>query len=124
MREWVKWLSDVEASSTTKAASTWIKWHTDRMKMVREATATTRCMVLVFNILLPKLVLLLACLARLRRGSSRPLGVHVLRKVLDEKVARAHLDALGVQLTQLTKDQADYLGVPQQGPYKPDHYRY
>ena len=58
------------------------------------------------------------------KTANYPLGVHVLRKVLDEKVARAHLDALGVQLTQLTKDQADYLGVPQQGPYKPDHYRY
>jgi adenosylhomocysteinase len=52
------------------------------------------------------------------------LGVHVLPKVLDEKVARLHLDALGVKLTELRKDQADYLGVPIEGPYKPDHYRY
>ncbi len=58
------------------------------------------------------------------KTANYPLGVHVLPKVLDEKVARAHLDALGVKLTQLTKEQADYLGVPQQGPYKPDHYRY
>ena len=53
-----------------------------------------------------------------------PLGVHVLPKHLDEKVARLHLDALGIKLTELTKDQADYLGVPLEGPYKPDHYRY
>src|SRR5947207_4482277 len=53
-----------------------------------------------------------------------PLGVHTLPKHLDEKVARLHLAALGVQLTELTKDQADYLGIPVEGPYKPDHYRY
>ena len=52
------------------------------------------------------------------------LGVHVLPKHLDEKVARLHLDALGVKLTQLTKEQAAYIGVPVDGPYKPDHYRY
>jgi adenosylhomocysteinase len=53
-----------------------------------------------------------------------PLGVHVLPKHLDEKVARLHLDALGVGLTELTKEQAAYIGVPVDGPYKPDHYRY
>ena len=52
------------------------------------------------------------------------LGVHVLPKHLDEKVARLHLDALGVGLTELTKKQAEYLGVDVAGPYKPDHYRY
>ena len=51
-------------------------------------------------------------------------GVHVLPKHLDEKVARLHLDALGVKLTELTKTQADYLGVDIEGPFKPDHYRY
>ena len=50
--------------------------------------------------------------------------VYVLPKHLDEKVARLHLDALGVRLTELTKVQADYLGVDVDGPYKPDHYRY
>ncbi|WP_273654179.1 adenosylhomocysteinase [Cellulomonas fimi] len=50
--------------------------------------------------------------------------VHRLPKVLDEKVARLHLDALGVRLTRLTKDQAAYLGVEVDGPYKPEHYRY
>ena len=50
--------------------------------------------------------------------------VYMLPKKLDEKVARLHLDALGVRLTELTKDQADYIGVPIEGPYKPDHYRY
>jgi adenosylhomocysteinase len=53
-----------------------------------------------------------------------PVGVHVLPKHLDEKVARLHLDALGVRLTTLTKEQASYIGVPVEGPYKPDHYRY
>ncbi|HEX4063168.1 MAG TPA: adenosylhomocysteinase, partial [Streptosporangiaceae bacterium] len=53
-----------------------------------------------------------------------PVGVYVLPKHLDEKVARLHLDALGVKLTTLTKEQADYIGVPVEGPYKPDHYRY
>ncbi|GGL09037.1 adenosylhomocysteinase [Planomonospora parontospora] len=53
-----------------------------------------------------------------------PVGVYVLPKHLDEKVARLHLDALGVRLTELTKAQADYIGVPVEGPYKPDHYRY
>src|ERR1700719_348332 len=50
--------------------------------------------------------------------------VYILPKHLDEKVARLHLDHLGVKLTKLTKEQADYLGVPIEGPYKPDHYRY
>jgi adenosylhomocysteinase len=50
--------------------------------------------------------------------------VYVLPKVLDEKVARLHLDALGVRLTALRPDQAAYLGLPAEGPYKPDHYRY
>ena len=52
------------------------------------------------------------------------LGVHVLPKHLDEKVARLHLDALGIELTELTPDQADYIGVPVEGPYKADQYRY
>ena len=52
------------------------------------------------------------------------LGVHILPKTLDEKVARLHLSALGVELTQLSNDQARYIGVPVQGPYKVDHYRY
>ncbi len=50
--------------------------------------------------------------------------VVTLPKVLDEKVARLHLDALGVKLTQLSQAQADYLGIPVNGPFKPDHYRY
>jgi len=53
-----------------------------------------------------------------------PLGVYTLPKHLDEKVARLHLDALGVQLTELSKPQAEYLGVDVAGPYKPEHYRY
>jgi adenosylhomocysteinase len=58
------------------------------------------------------------------RAQDYPLGVHTLPKHLDEKVARLHLAALGVRLTRLTKEQADYIGVPVDGPYKPDHYRY
>ncbi len=51
-------------------------------------------------------------------------GVHVLPKELDEEVARLHLAHLGVKLTKLTADQSSYLGIPQNGPYKPEHYRY
>jgi len=52
------------------------------------------------------------------------IGVYRLPKDLDEEVARLHLEQLGVKLTKLTKDQSDYIGVPEAGPYKPDHYRY
>jgi adenosylhomocysteinase len=52
------------------------------------------------------------------------IGVYRLPKHLDEEVARLHLDQLGVKLTKLTKKQADYIGVPVEGPYKPEHYRY
>ncbi|WP_288468334.1 adenosylhomocysteinase [uncultured Curtobacterium sp.] len=58
------------------------------------------------------------------RRDAYPTGVHVLPKHLDEKVARLHLDALGVRLTELRPEQADYIGVPVEGPYKPDRYRY
>jgi len=58
------------------------------------------------------------------RPEAYPVGVYVLPKVLDEKVARLHLDALGVELTTLSPEQAAYIGVPVDGPYKVDHYRY
>ncbi|NYG60452.1 adenosylhomocysteinase [Nocardioides daedukensis] len=58
------------------------------------------------------------------KTSEYPVGVYVLPKHLDEEVARLHLDALGVELTELSQEQADYLGVPVEGPYKADHYRY
>ena len=48
----------------------------------------------------------------------------LFRSLLDEKVARLHLDSLGVKLTELTPEQSAYLGVPVEGPYKLDHYRY
>lgn len=54
----------------------------------------------------------------------REVGVYRLPKHLDEEVARLHLDKLGAKLTKLTKEQADYIGVPQNGPFKPEHYRY
>ena len=57
-------------------------------------------------------------------GGGYDLGVHMLPKALDEKVARLHLDHLGVRLTELTEEQADYINVPVDGPYKPEHYRY
>ena len=53
-----------------------------------------------------------------------PVGVHRLPKLLDEKVARLHLDALGIELTELSSDQARYIGVSKTGPFKPEHYRY
>ncbi|WP_395243718.1 adenosylhomocysteinase [Agromyces sp. MMS24-K17] len=58
------------------------------------------------------------------RPEHYPVGVYVLPKHLDEKVARLHLDALGVELTVLTPEQAAYIGVPVEGPYKVEHYRY
>ena len=58
------------------------------------------------------------------RTEDYPLGVYVLPKLLDERVARLHLDALGVKLTPLSQDQADYLGIPASGPYKHENYRY
>ena len=66
----------------------------------------------------------LAQLELFTRPEEYPIGVYVLPKHLDEKVARLHLDALGVHLTELTKQQAEYMGVDVAGPYKPDHYRY
>jgi adenosylhomocysteinase len=66
----------------------------------------------------------LAQLELYQRTENYPVGVYVLPKELDEKVARLHLDALGVKLTELSKEQADYLGIPASGPYKHDHYRY
>ena len=50
--------------------------------------------------------------------------VYTLPKRLDERVARLHIGQLGVRLTEMTDEQAEYLGVPKEGPYKPDHYRY
>src|SRR5438445_11207748 len=59
-----------------------------------------------------------------QNGAKYAVGVHVLPKHLDEKVAMLHLGKLGAKLTVLSKDQAEYIGVPTQGPFKPDHYRY
>jgi adenosylhomocysteinase len=53
-----------------------------------------------------------------------PVGVYVLPKILDEKVARLHLKKLGVELTEMTAQQSEYLGIPKTGPFKPEHYRY
>ena len=50
--------------------------------------------------------------------------VYILPKKLDEEVARLHLEKIGVHLTELSKEQSDYLGIPIEGPYKPEHYRY
>jgi adenosylhomocysteinase len=52
------------------------------------------------------------------------IGVHTLPKHLDEQVARLHLGRIGAKLTKLTKEQADYIGVKVEGPFKPDYYRY
>jgi adenosylhomocysteinase len=66
----------------------------------------------------------LAQLALWTEPEKYELGVHVLPKLLDEEVARLHLDKLGVKLSKLTQKQADYLGIPVDGPYKPEYYRY
>ncbi len=60
----------------------------------------------------------------IRNNPDRQIGVTRLSKELDEEVARLHLDKLGAKLTKLSQDQADYIGVPADGPYKPEHYRY
>jgi adenosylhomocysteinase len=60
----------------------------------------------------------------IRNNSDRKVGVYRLDKKLDEEVARLHLDKLGAKLTTLSQEQADYIGVPVDGPYKPEHYRY
>ena len=60
----------------------------------------------------------------IRNNPDREIGVTSLSKELDEEVARLHLDKLGTKLTKLSTDQADYIGVPVGGPYKPEHYRY
>lgn len=59
-----------------------------------------------------------------QNGDKYPVGVHILPKHLDEKVARLHLQKLGVHLTKLTTEQAEYLGINANGPFKPEHYRY
>ena len=66
----------------------------------------------------------LAQLALWTESENYEIGVHFLPKELDEEVARLHLDQLGAKLTVLTQDQADYIGVPVAGPFKPEHYRY
>jgi adenosylhomocysteinase len=66
----------------------------------------------------------LAQLELWREGDTYRVGVHMLPKKLDEEVARLHLEQLGVKLTRLTPAQAEYIGVPIDGPYKPEHYRY
>jgi len=64
-------------------------------------------------------------LAQIALAKDRPkIGVYMLPKILDEEVARLHLDKLGVTLTEMTDEQAEYIGFPKGGPYKPDHYRY
>ncbi|MDP6083488.1 MAG: adenosylhomocysteinase [Verrucomicrobiota bacterium] len=60
----------------------------------------------------------------IRKNPDRKIGVYRLDKKLDEEVARLHLDKLGANLTMLSQEQADYIGVPVNGPYKPEHYRY
>jgi adenosylhomocysteinase len=66
----------------------------------------------------------LAQIALWTEPENYPLGVHFLPKKLDEEVARLHLAQIGVKLTQLSQKQADYLGVPVEGPFKPEYYRY
>jgi adenosylhomocysteinase len=66
----------------------------------------------------------LAQMELFRNTSRYEVGVYTLPKKLDEEVARLHLEKLGVVLSRLTGKQAEYLGVPVDGPYKPEHYRY
>ncbi len=64
-------------------------------------------------------------LAQIALAKDKPeIDVYMLPKILDEEVARLHLGKLGVTLTEMTDEQADYIGIPKGGPYKPEHYRY
>ena len=75
----------------------------------------------------PRPLLIAEVLAQIElftKGNEYGKEVYVLPKHLDEMVARLHLGRIGAQLTELSKDQADYINVPVEGPYKPDHYRY
>ena len=67
---------------------------------------------------------MLAQIALWTEPGKYPVGVHILPKKLDEKVAMLHLGKLGVKLTKLSKEQADYIGVTPEGPFKPENYRY
>ena len=58
------------------------------------------------------------------KGEEYEKKVYVLPKILDEKVARLHMEKIGVQLTRLSQEQANYINVPVEGPYKPENYRY
>merc|ERR1711889_30424 len=58
------------------------------------------------------------------KNDKYPVGVHMLPKKLDEEVASSHLGALDIKLTKLSNEQSEYLGIPIEGPFKPDHYRY
>ena len=60
----------------------------------------------------------------IQKNPDRKISVYRLDKKLDEEVALLHLDKLGAKLTKLSQEQADYIGVPVDGPYKPEHYRY
>ena len=66
----------------------------------------------------------LAQIALWETKGTREIGVEVLSKELDEEVARLHLDKIGCKLTKLTPEQAEYIDVPVEGPYKAEHYRY
>jgi adenosylhomocysteinase len=65
------------------------------------------------------------CLAQIELAVKKyEIGVYTLPKILDEEVARLHLDRLGAKITRLTKKQSDYLGISPEGPFKPEYYRY
>jgi adenosylhomocysteinase len=65
------------------------------------------------------------CLAQIELATKKyEIGVYTLTKILDEEVARLHLDRLGAKITRLTKKQSDYLGISPEGPFKPEYYRY
>ena len=67
---------------------------------------------------------MLAQIELFRHGAKYGKQVYVLPKHLDEKVAKLHLERIGARLTTLSQEQANYIGVPVQGPYKPEHYKY
>jgi len=79
---------------------------------------------LIILLLYPLLLLTFPQIELWTKNDKYPVGVYMLPKKLDEEVAEAHLEHLGVKLTKLSKDQSSYLDMPVDGPFKPDHYRY
>merc|ERR1711973_985543 len=111
----VKWLEDNCKTKTN------IKPQVDRYTLVNLGCATGHPSFVMSNSFSNQV---LAQLELWCNPGKYEIGVHMLPKKLDEEVASSHLGALDIKLTKLSQDQSDYLGIPTEGPFNPDHYRY